>query len=558
MNRRDAHPRVLRCEPVLRGGFTLVELVVSMAVTSLLMFGLASTVLLASKALPDAQSTVARLIDGSEIVHQLTADLQEARYVVDKSATAITFTVADRDADGSPERIRYAWSGAPGAPLTRQYNGGTVVTLLADVHAFALAYDIQMVSEQYPGPLIESAETELAGYNSASNLGTLSVYSNLWWAEYFRPTLPADAVSWKVTRAQFMAKRAANNNNDTTIALCLPQADNTPSATVVDSATMRQNSLANSYQWQERAFANAAGLSPDTGLCLTFTTASANSCALQYQSAGVVLPNAGLITGTPAWQGVATDKALLFHVFGTVSTPGPPQTATREYLTGIRLSLQVGEDDDARLDTGVRMLNTPELLTALWELDFDSDPRTVDVTADGAADWADYSQSFQPATLSSGIWYAPDRGTSAGISTVPNENFAELTTVDLRYRATSVGGYGALFWINADRHDNASTNLILDLYKPDATSQELWVGHELLDGTDAWLAIYPVPDDFVDVRMIIDPDAMTFAVFVDGVHKGTFHYLWGNSDPDAKAWVYTQGCSAEFDHVLIRVGGSTG
>ena len=141
--------------------------------------------------------------------------------------------------------------------------------------------------------------------------------------------------------------------------------------------------------------------------------------------------------------------------------------------------------------------------------------------------------------------------------TAPAENFAVPTTVDLRYKATSVGGWGAAFWINADRHSGSTASLIANLYKPDATSQQLWIGHELANGTIAWLKTYSVPDDFVDVRLVIDPVADTMAVFTDGEHKDTFNYFWGSPATGTKAWVYTEGVTAEFDYVRIRVGGTS-
>ncbi|MBP90055.1 MAG: hypothetical protein CMJ64_25665 [Planctomycetaceae bacterium] len=53
------------------------------------------------------------------------------------------FTVPDRDADGDVETIRYSWSGTAAASLMREYNGGTAVGVVDDIHAFSLAYTVQ-------------------------------------------------------------------------------------------------------------------------------------------------------------------------------------------------------------------------------------------------------------------------------------------------------------------------------------------------------------------------------------------------------------------------------
>ena len=63
-----------------------------------------------------------------------------------------------------------------------------------------------------------------------------------------------------------------------------------------------------------------------------------------------------------------------------------------------------------------------------------------------------------------------------------------------------------------------------------------------------------LPDDFITVRLIVDPDAGTVAVFVDGAHKGTHAYTWGYSDAEQMAAVYAEGCTGKIDSVSIRVG----
>ncbi len=68
------------------------------------------------------------------------AELQYAQSVTEQTVTAITVTVPDRDADSNPEEIRYAWSGTPGEPLTRQYNGGTAANAAEGVHDFSVDY----------------------------------------------------------------------------------------------------------------------------------------------------------------------------------------------------------------------------------------------------------------------------------------------------------------------------------------------------------------------------------------------------------------------------------
>jgi prepilin-type N-terminal cleavage/methylation domain-containing protein len=125
-----------------RRAFTLVELVLSMAVMTVLLGGLASAMILASRAVPDRKSTLAAAMDGSYAADQLAAELFVAKSFSVRSATAVKFTLDDRNADGVDDTIRYEWSGTAGAPLTRKYNLAATVTVLSDVNEFVLGYDV--------------------------------------------------------------------------------------------------------------------------------------------------------------------------------------------------------------------------------------------------------------------------------------------------------------------------------------------------------------------------------------------------------------------------------
>ena len=124
-----------------RRGFTLVELVIAMAIMTLLVGAMGSAVVLASRALPDPDDLSRNLLRGQEVVGRIETDLLEATGVGEAEAGAITVVVPDRgyDADGD-ETIRYAWSGKAGDPLTLEVNGKTAATLCEDVHAFSLEY----------------------------------------------------------------------------------------------------------------------------------------------------------------------------------------------------------------------------------------------------------------------------------------------------------------------------------------------------------------------------------------------------------------------------------
>jgi Tfp pilus assembly protein FimT len=93
--------------------FTLVELVISMAVATILLAGLTSAVILAAQALPGKERLADKLLQQARVLDQLVGELQYALFFAERGTRAITFTVADRNGDGSPERIRYAGRARP-------------------------------------------------------------------------------------------------------------------------------------------------------------------------------------------------------------------------------------------------------------------------------------------------------------------------------------------------------------------------------------------------------------------------------------------------------------
>jgi len=132
----------------LRRGFTLVEMVLSMAVMTVLLGGISSAMILASRAVPDLETPLKAKTDGYHAADGLASELFAAQTITSRFATVVEFTVADRNADAIAETIRYAWSGIYGQPLTRRYNNGTIDTVLENVYQFDLRYDTQSIGGQ--------------------------------------------------------------------------------------------------------------------------------------------------------------------------------------------------------------------------------------------------------------------------------------------------------------------------------------------------------------------------------------------------------------------------
>ena len=341
-----------------RRGFTLTELSVAVASLSVLLMGMASAVMMARQAVPDTTQGNSAALVAVGAMDRLAADLSYATSIVTSSATELVFLVADRNGDGNPETIRYCWSGTPGAALVRQVNGGSQATLLAGVQEFSLSY--QKRSQPLPTTCSDGAEILLASYDSGSS-DTVSVNRNTWCGEYFRPSLPAQATSWRVTRVQFSARQSGSPTEEIRVQL-RPAVGIGPADSVLAEVSLMENTLGTSFGWTNVAVSGVSGLPPGTGLCLVVKgLTDANACAVRYQSNFAFAPNCSYVTSTDGgsdWN-ASFFSQMPFRVYGTVSTPNSAQYSY--LLTGVQATLRSGANAGSRIQASIQVPNRPQV-----------------------------------------------------------------------------------------------------------------------------------------------------------------------------------------------------
>jgi len=139
-----------------------MEAVVSVGVTGALMGGIVSVMSIATTAAYNNTEATESTYQARDVVSQVTTDLSLAQSFSQRTATSVTFTVPDRDGDGTPETIKYAWSGNAGGSLTRKYNSGAAVVVAEDVHHFNLGY----ITKTVPAATTTADETEEANVST--------------------------------------------------------------------------------------------------------------------------------------------------------------------------------------------------------------------------------------------------------------------------------------------------------------------------------------------------------------------------------------------------------
>jgi len=300
-------------------GVTLIELVLTMSITSLIVVGLASAVRLSTQSLDTSSGPTAVALDTGAAVDQLNADVRLALGFTERTANAITFTVPDRNGDGLPETIRYAWAGA-GSPVTRQINGGAIANILENVQAFNLSYLTKTVQP----PIIES-NTQMLSYFTTPQNATGQIKTNAWEEQGFKPTLPSNAVSWKITSVELMGRRLATTGTISVRVYALDAAYK-PTGAILASTTVNCSSLPTSYGWFTVNF-TPVSFTPSTGAAIVIASTNSTAQSELTGYVGTSSPTVGQWYTSTATQGTSwdvpvTNSALNFKAYGTITMQG--------------------------------------------------------------------------------------------------------------------------------------------------------------------------------------------------------------------------------------------
>jgi len=478
---------------------TLAELLVALAIVTLLMAGLGSALMIATQALPSRMATQQARLDTSDALDRLESELSCAQFVSEHTATAITFTVADRDGDGNPERIRYAWSGVTGAPITRDYNGQGAQPIVAAASSFALSYDTQASTVSYPGnPVEDAVDTLFGSYWGTNNQQAGSLRTSRWYGQYVQPALPGDALFWRITRFDFSARRNRSGTTDSRAVIYEASGGGLPTGPIMELQPLPSTligalvSLLGAYSTFTVNFSLDHHFAAGAGSVVTFqqTTGTDGTIDVSYDSNG----GAGMLFGTPTPWTAPSTQSLQYSCYGRITRAGPTTSFDRSYLKCVTLRLGTTADSAVRR-IDVPLLNAPELLSAYWELDGARIPTTVNVNGDSSADW----------TLARGTpLAAPPAGLLRGdavYAASPDTIFAGYVTIELRFRAITVNQDGDALRLVFERSGGNAKVVTVSATLLNNGSQTFTIFSEARN------TLYEkagLSSDMIDVRLIVD------------------------------------------------------
>ncbi len=350
-----------------RRGFTLTEMMIAVPSIAILMLGMAAAIKTAGRAVPDGTSISSTAVATGRVMDLLAADITYAVAIDKMTATELIFTVADRDVNGLAETIRYAWSGAAGAPLTRQIKTDTAppitwssvpaTSIAGGVQEFAFEYDKRSAS----APTTYSSGTEilLASADGTSSLDTYTVTGGNGIGQFLVPALPANARSWKITRATVRMRSDGILAGQAMAQICTAK-NGLPTSAILDQTPIQGSLLPTTYGPRNITFSNLPNLPPSTGVCLCITwTSGLAACDVQYSNSDSPLSHLVITSNGGAVWTATENESSRFNVYGTIETPDPP--VLRYALANVRCQLRTGADPATRISTYIRVLNEPQV-----------------------------------------------------------------------------------------------------------------------------------------------------------------------------------------------------
>lgn len=147
-----------------RRGFTLAEMLVSMAISSLVLGAIGSLFVAMARALPDESSSLSRANQLTRAVDRFSFDLSWATQVTQASPARCEFVVADCTGDAIADTVVYAWGGA-GQSWTRTLNAGTAETICPAIQTLSMSWRYRNVAGTTVVKTVECVQIELTSSN---------------------------------------------------------------------------------------------------------------------------------------------------------------------------------------------------------------------------------------------------------------------------------------------------------------------------------------------------------------------------------------------------------
>jgi prepilin-type N-terminal cleavage/methylation domain-containing protein len=356
MSQPSPNPR-----PSGSGAFTLLEMVMSMAVLAVILGAVGSAMFLSSQIVPRDGDAFGGTLRAREAARRIADELSMATQIIEATDKAITFDVPDRDMDGADERIAFSWSGTPGDPITMTMNGSTSI-LEGDARKLELAYRRETRSTESLGTATESLTDELLASWSGTTNSTVIVRTTLTPSLGVTPRSTGGATHYRVTSVRLWLRQVGSPDSLLGVQLRSPTATGAPSATILADATIAESALPVSPGWVTISFTGTTATPIDTATWIVLRRVSGGDAAVAPIAWGVAHSRVAYAMGST----VTTDYCLPFQLFGRATRPTTVTTLST-HAAGVQVAVQLGTTETATGFAGARLINAPALTGTVAE-----------------------------------------------------------------------------------------------------------------------------------------------------------------------------------------------
>jgi hypothetical protein len=528
-------------------GLTLPEVVVALAISTLIMVSLQSTVNVAIKCVPSQSGPVQKDVAAARFLRQMESELENCTRIIGHDPQSVTFLVADRNGDGTDEKIRYEFSSATG-DFIRTYNSESPVTLLSGITEFSIGFDTTNCVYKVSGPIAAQSVEVL---NQATNSGSLELIPNVNTGTsvgmYLVPST-ANEKLWRPTQLRAKVRRISGSSG-VDLSILPAMADGTPASArhISDTATYNAASLPSSYSdgYISLNTPNAPWIGSGKPLALTVSRSdSANAGSFAKVGNGENY----LYTLLGSWIR-SNSLSLEYQLYGQRGNSASSYSLNFPIFSATRIQFQTAPSrtpvyGGCNLNNGVGNIGID------YKLNFDSSPLQADDNCDGNADWQLASGSITGSDIASGRWTA----NNSSVSLVENSNINQIGIIDIDWRCvTSLTSEGFVS-LNCFRNGTNACPLRIVMRKESDNCQYL----TLLDtSTTPAKQIFIAPglsQDDITIRLLFDPNAHSIVLLVNDTEQANF--TLGSANVSQSLPAFTIGSSSgavQFDSIRLRV-----
>lgn len=340
---------------------TLLEMLVSMAIVTLMLGAISSAVVIAGRAVERQSPSSFDATASSIVLDSLLNEVSLAVAITEYTSTAITFVLPDHTGDLIDEIVRYSWSGTVGDPIVREFNSDDPIPVSGGIKSLSFEFETTTSSERVASARSISTEVVIASFVSSIVSSQIIDPANSI-SQYIRPSFPDGTVSWTVTSIDLYAERAGGGKATGSLQLELrtPTVTGLPGTELHAAVSVNEKDLPIAYAWTTHTFTDAPRLAPGDAISIVVSD-SAGAISAQFPLATQNSSRSFAAHGDTAaatWTKIPA-MSTLYRIRGTIVTQPPDTIIDRTILIRISAELESVNGEIARGATSV--FNHPEL-----------------------------------------------------------------------------------------------------------------------------------------------------------------------------------------------------